>query len=35
MTITKNKIVENKIALSFREYKDKKILRDRLGKKYA
>ena len=26
MTITKNKIVENKIALSFREYKDKKIL---------
>ena len=26
MSITKNKIVENKIALSFREYKDKKIL---------
>ena len=26
MTITENKIVENKIALSFREYKDKKIL---------
>ncbi len=26
MTITKNKIVENKIALSFREYKDKKLL---------
>lgn len=26
MTITKNKIVENKIALSFREFKDKKIL---------
>jgi len=26
MTITKNKIIENKIALSFREYKDKKIL---------
>ena len=26
MSNTKNKIVENKIALSFREYKDKKIL---------
>jgi len=26
MKIEKNKIVENKIALSFREYKDKKIL---------
>ncbi len=26
MSITKNKIVENKIALSFRELKDKKIL---------
>ena len=26
MSNTKNKIVENKVALSFREYKDKKIL---------
>jgi hypothetical protein len=26
MKIEKNKIIENKIALSFREYKDKKIL---------
>ena len=26
MSNTKNKIIENKIALSFREYKDKKIL---------
>ena len=26
MSITKNKIIENKVALSFREYKDKKIL---------